>query len=1150
MNDLNFWMTSCGCSKPAIYWSSDFDARMCQNCGTIIGMGESEKVPKFVHMRVHTHLSLLKAICKTGDLIAKAKEYGMPAIAKTEYGNMFGTPTFIKDCQDADIKPIIGTEFTVKVDDVTSHPVVFIALNHEGYKNLVQMNTTAWCVRKGKDTDPFITLDDIRPHSIVALIDVNQPVYDERLTYVLNLISSRVPSYIEIHDPRPPMVEVAKLASERFKLPVIATGDVLYTEQDDYEKYGTALKIGKHTALSDRQNKHFKSPIEMYEMGFEDTWYANTIALANAVEDYGIVNKNFIVPTFKNASGEWSIDQAHGKLVIDAWQGLAAKGLAGDQRYVERLQYELDVMKDKKFSSYFLIIYDIIDYMKRTDMLKPVGRGSSVGSLVCYCLDIIAIDPIKWNVPFERFINSGRVDLPDIDTDITQEGRPNVLRYIADTHGHDRVAQIATFQTMALKASIDNVGRAMGIPHLQNRELRNKIPDEVTEMEQVPGKVKQVMSETPNWVDHAVALTGIAKNLGYHAAGIVISNEKLGELVPLLPENEGLLGIQYDMRDTEIMGLLKLDMLGLRNLDIIKHTLQRIENRHGIKVDIYNLPPDDSDTYDLITSGDYASIFQLDSPGYRRLCARLAPRKFEHIMALNALYRPGPLEGGMTDEFVERRHGRQEIIGWHPWLDNVLASTYQVPVYQEQVMAIAKIIAGFDDVEADQYRKAIGKKNKEKFDEAQNKFKIRALKREGLKPPDNYTGTLEQWIKELLDKLAGYARYGWNSGHSAGYGWITYITAYLETHFTVDYYAAILDSTNNPGKIDMLMRKIISNNITVNLPHINYSDSKYTVLDDNIMYMGLSSIKSCAKSALDIVKEREARGPFSSFVEFCQRMPSINKNTKIALVKSGAFDWDKTLTNRNKIDNVDIINKIVRKRTKNFDGSKVPPVQVLFECFIDGNEFTDVQKHLNEKEVLHSFVTGHPADVYQRLQQNLERGEAKVICPHLLQNCGVGESVLIIGMIDSIQRKVIQKEGRNKGKPYITVVISDNKGIILVNIWHPLCENLLKFLVEGQIAMFEGATIKDRFREDFVSLKIDNAVMLQNGLPIQGVFVNNGDDPNQIVNSMGGMIETITEVGQRTYVSIRGGRLSVMPDILDGIIKQSPESKFLLSMNT
>ena len=1155
MKELSFWMTSCGCSKPAIHWSSDFDARMCQNCGTIIGMADSaiagmNKPPDFIHLRVHTHLSLLKAICKQEEIINKAKECGMSAIAKTEYGNMFGVPTFIKDCQDAGIKPIIGTEFTVKIDNIISHPIVFIALNHTGYKSLVQMNTIAWCQRKGKEADPFILLSDIISDGIVALIDANQPLYDNRLTYIINLVSSRVPSYIEINNADQTTITTVKTASERHQMPVVATGDVLYTEQDDFDKYGTALKIGKHTALSDRQNRHFKTPIEMAEMGFEEAWYTNTVALANAIEDYGIINKEFIVPTFKDKNGEWSNEQAQSKLTMDAWRGLAERGLANDQRYVDRLQYELDVMKEKKFSSYFLIIYDIIDYMKQTNMLKPIGRGSSVGSLVCYCLDITAMDPIRWGVPFERFINSGRIDLPDIDTDITQEGRPNVLRHIADAHGHDRVAQIATFQTMALKASIDNVGRAMGIPHLQNRELRNKIPDEVETMEEVPGEVKKVMSATEGWVDHAVALTGVAKNLGFHAAGIVISNEALGELVPLLPENEGLLGIQYNMRDIEILGLLKLDMLGLRNLDIIKHALKRIKDRHGTDIDIYNLPSDDPDTYALISSGNYASVFQLDSPGYRRLCTRLAPRKFEHIMALNALYRPGPLEGGMTDEFVERRHGRQDVVGWHPWLDNVLSTTYQVPVFQEQVMAIAKTIAGFDDVEADQYRKAIGKKDKVKFDAAQDKFRHHALKREGLKPPDNFTGTLEGWIKDLLEKLAGYARYGWNLGHSAGYGWITYITAYLETHYTIDYYAAVLDSTNKPGKIDGLIRKILSNGFSVNLPDVNFSKITYTVADDKTMYMGFSSIKGCSKAATQIVEERNKNGLFTSFVEFCQRIPSLNKNIKVSLVKAGAFDWDKTLTNRNKVDNVDIINKIVRKRNKKFDGSKIAPMQILFDCFIDGNEYTDIQKHQNEKDVLHSFVTGHPAAIYQRLHTNLERGDSRVICPSVLQGCGVGESVLLIGMIDSIKRKVIHREGRNKGKPFITVVISDNLATILLNIWHPLCDALLKFLVEGQIAMFECSTIRDKFKEGFISLKVDTAVMLQNGLPIQGVFVNNGGDPNEIVGGIGGMVENVTMVGQRTYASIRGSRIAVMPDILEGVIKDNPESTFLLSLDT
>ena len=308
-------MKSCGCPKPAIHWSSDFDARVCQNCGTVVGMEDSadlELVPNFVHLRVHTHLSLLKAICKPKDLIKKAQEYGMPAIAKTEYGNMFGTPAFIKECQDNDIKPIIGTEFSVKLDGNISRDVVFIALNNQGYRSLVKMNTIAWCERKKKDTGPFILLNDIRHEGLIALIDCNQPIYDDILAYSIGQIASRVPSYIEISDSRPAIVAVAECASEKFGMPVVATGNVLYTDADDVYVYDTALKIGKNfNLIGNNTDNYFRSKKEMGEMGFHEEWYENTAKIADLVEDYQIINKEFIVPTYKDWQRRvWQTDQS------------------------------------------------------------------------------------------------------------------------------------------------------------------------------------------------------------------------------------------------------------------------------------------------------------------------------------------------------------------------------------------------------------------------------------------------------------------------------------------------------------------------------------------------------------------------------------------------------------------------------------------------------------------------------------------------------------------------------------------------------------------------------------------------------------------------------------------------------------------------
>jgi len=1117
----------------------------------------------FVHLRVHTHLSLLKATCKPSDLIKKAKEYGMPALAKTEFGNMCGSPTFVKDCQKEGIKPILGVEFDVKVDVIT-YPITFIAMNRNGYKQLVKMTTVAWCERKTKD-GVFITDADIPvSQDLIAMVDFGGDF--NMAGYMLNVVKPRMETYIEINTTRSEVISIVNQVSQQTQTPVLVTGNVLYTNEDEAFAYSVGRKIGKHALdihVPEGIDNWFKPPV-FFSSFFEHAqpWVQNTMAVARRVEDYGLVNKEFIVPTYKSGGKEYTdFDETHRQLEMDAWRGMYEKGKASDPAYIERLQYELGVMKDKKFSSYFLLIGEIVSWMKKQGIMVPFGRGSSVGSLVCYALDIITMDPIRWRVPFERFIHSGRKDLPDIDTDISQERRPEVLAHIADVHGKDRVAHIATYQTMALRAAIENVGRALQVPHTVNRDLRKAIPDDVTEWDSldssVQEEIKKMMDFKPEWLPIALALTGTAKNLGFHAAGVVVSNEALNELVPLIPppEEDGLSGTQYDMYDCEILGLLKLDMLGLRNIDIIQYAVNRIKARHGIDLDVYNLPTDDAATFDLVAGADYVSVFQLDSTGYRRLCKQLNPRNFEHLMALNALFRPGPLESGVTDQYVERRHGRQAATSWHPWLDGVLNDTYQTVLFQEQAMAMARIIAGFSDVEADKFRKGIGKKIPEVVDACIEDFKVGAMKMPGLEPPPDWTGTLESWVDDLTKKLHGYARYMWNRGHSCGYGWITYVTAYLEAHYPSEYYASLLDAfRGNNKRLPTLLRSIIGGGkCKVFPPNINQSHIDYEVGTDGNIYMGLAAVRNVGKSAPEIVVERGSGGPFTSFINFCQRMPSVNKTAKVNLVKAGAFTWDKMLCDRDKVDNIDVINKWAKKKNKKFDGSKVSPIEIAMKLEgVNGHEYTELEISQNERESLNSFITGHPAAIYHRLSTHLERGNTRVVMPVHIANmeCEIGESVLVVGMIDYIYRKQT-KENPERGfpsRPYLNISLSDSEGFIVTNVWWPLCEDLQKILVAGEIAMFECVVKPDKFRDDKVMLRVDNAINLANGLPVQGVFRLNGHDPSEVVNHIGGIVNNISVLGPRKYASIRG-RITVPPHILDDAVKNfGDDIKYLISM--
>jgi DNA polymerase-3 subunit alpha len=450
-------------------------------------------------------------------------------------------------------------------------------------------------------------------------------------------------------------------------------------------------------------------------MGFDSNLipseaFDNTIKLANRIEDYGLAFKKgyFEVPLFRDSDGRaWTAEESHKKLEDMSWQGLMKKGKFADSQYRDRLARELEVLRDKNYSSYFLIISDIIKFMEKEGILKPVGRGSSVGSLVCYATEITTPDPIRWKVPFERFINDGRQDLPDIDTDISKESRHQVLDFIRDTYGEARVAQIATFQTLAAKAVLDNVGRVLGVPSSIRYEL-SKIMGDVTGSKLIdpedgeelckPGSEARILiDQTDGWWEIACALEDTPKNVGYHAAGVVISNEDIDEYTSLMADHEGYRSVQIDMVDIETLGLLKLDMLGLRTLDIIDQSIKLVKQHHGKDIDIYTMEnnPNDRKTYELISQGNYVSIFQVDSPGY----------------------------------YIKRRHGQESLDVWHPELEEVFALSYNLCLYQEQVMALAKILSGFTDVEADKLRKGIGKKNKEIVKEALNLLIVKGIEK-------------------------------------------------------------------------------------------------------------------------------------------------------------------------------------------------------------------------------------------------------------------------------------------------------------------------------------------------------------------------------------------------------------------------------------
>jgi len=745
----------------------------------------------------------------------------MPALARTNHGNIFQSISFYKKCVEANIKCILGCEFYVAPDShlnrvyakkaeaeedakhgdlsYSAYHLTVLAKNRDGYENLKKLSTIAY--RDGFYRKPRID-DEILAANKEGLIVMSGCLAGKISKLIVNGAKDRAIEeidkmrgifgedfYLEVMNHNLPeeklVAECIKDFSKLRGIPIVMTDDSHFTEHGDEFAHEVALAIGTATDVKDPDRFRFngsgfwfKSQDEMYAtadlIDIPEEALINTMSIANKVEDYGFKltskTKKSIIPLFRIDNETTLTDeQCIMMLEMKARQGLMERKLDHLPEYQARLKEELTLIIKKQFSSYFLIIADIIDFMRKKGWVVPIGRGSAGGSLTCYSLFITGVDPIKLGLSFSRFMNEGRKDLPDIDTDISQKYRGEVIEYIVNKYGKDRVAHIVTFQSMASKASSDNVGRGLGIP-TQVRAGVGKLIGDVDEedllediLEDNP-KVREKMSEHPDWIEVSKKLEGNIRNLGAHAAGIVISNDPIINHTPLVRDTkEGFLVTQFDMADLGELGLLKLDMLGLKTIDVIQDTLESIKKRYGLTLDFHSFPiwdGQDPATYATIAGGKYVSCFQYDSHGIRGAARAMAPTKFDHIVALNALYRPGPMkrvgkQPSIMEQYIERRHGRQAIETWHPELNEVFKETYGLPLYQESVMAMARTMAGFNEVEADEYRAAIGKKDKVKFAAAQTKFKERGIK----------MGRSPELMDSLISKLEGFAKYGWNKSH-------------------------------------------------------------------------------------------------------------------------------------------------------------------------------------------------------------------------------------------------------------------------------------------------------------------------------------------------------------------------------------------------
>jgi DNA polymerase-3 subunit alpha len=889
----------------------------------------------FVPLHNHSDYSLLDGASQLPAMVERAVQLGMPALALTDHGVMYGAIELLKLCAKAGIKPIIGNEMYVingSLDDPAvkkerRYHLVVLARNAVGYRNLVKLTSISH-------------LRGMRGRGIFARACIDKQLlaqYKEGLIVATACLGGEIPQailrgrpdvarevaawyqqqfgedfYLEIQDhggieDRIVNVEMARIGQE-LGIALIATNDAHYLSSGDVEAHDALLCVLTGKLISDEKRlrytgtEYIKSEAEMLGL-FADHLEAeivqravhNTALVADKVEDYDILGR-YQMPNFPIPEGHTAVSY----LQLVAEQGLRAKLGLDEQAafaatYGERLSFELEVMEQMGFPTYFLVVWDYIRFARDNGIPVGPGRGSAAGSLVAYALGITNIDPVRHGLLFERFLNPERKSMPDIDTDFCIDRRGEVIDYVTQRYGEDKVAQIITFNRMTSKAVLKDVARVLDIAYGEADRLAKLIPV----VRGKPAKLKEMIgpdspaaefrekyeadSKVRHWVDLAMRIEGTNKTFGVHAAGVVIAAEPLDEVVPLQRNNDGQVITQYFMEDVESMGLLKMDFLGLKNLTMIEKTLALVEQSTQERLDPDQLPSEDEATFALLARGDLEGIFQLESSGMRQIVRDLRPSSLEDISSILALYRPGPLDAGLIPKFINRKHGREAIDFAHPSLKPILTETYGIMVYQEQIMKIAQDLAGYSLGEADLLRRAMGKKKKSEMEKHQDIF-VRGATARGV---DSKVAT------QLFEQMVLFAEYCFNKSHSTAYGAVTYQTAYLKAHYPVAYMAALL--TVNAGQTDRVQRYIancLAMAIEVVPPDVNASGIDFTPVEGRILF-GLSAVRNLGEGAIrQLIEIRHKDGPYRSLADLCDRLPPqlLNRRALESLIHCGALD--------------------------------------------------------------------------------------------------------------------------------------------------------------------------------------------------------------------------------------------------------------------
>ena len=977
---------------------------------------------KFIPLHIHTEYSLLDGMIRVSDLVNYAKDNDLPAIAITDHGVMYSAIEFYELAKKAGINPLIGCEFYVHDGDIHKqdahhnplYHLILIAKNQQGYKNMIKLVSTAWC--EGFYYKPRINFELLQEHH-EGLICASACLGGEVLKNLLagekekaketakkykNLFGDDY--YIELQDhglaeqkrTNPDLIKIAR----ELDIKIIITNDSHYLKKEDADAQDTLLCLQTNANKDDTKRFSFpnnefyiKSKDEMrqafswmddelFEECCKNTEEAAAkcnveIELHNAPLPHYEVPEGYTIPTYLE------------HLVME---GLKKRyGNPAPDNIVERAKYELGVINQMGFPAYFLITWDFIHFAKTHGIPVGPGRGSAAGSVVAYALEITDIDPIEHKLLFERFLNPERFTMPDIDIDFCIDRRSEVIDYVIQKYGEDKVCQVITFSTYAPKAAFKGVGRVLQVPFVEANRLTGLIEpaldvarvtnpkaEWLKDIIQAEGmsEFKQLYEEDykitnpeigneisfKRWVDMAVAIEGLKCGTGTHAAGVIISHAPLDTILPVQPSKDGIVQTGYPKHEaTEVLDLLKMDFLGLRNLTMIYKTVDMVKHYEGVDVDINNIPLDDAETYKMLSKGETVGVFQLESQGMINLVKRLKPDVFEDLGALVALFRPGPLGSGMVDDFVARKHGLQEISYAHPLLEPVLKDTYGTIVYQEQIMQVFQVLADYSLGQADQVRRMMGKKDLKTMEEQRGKF-IEASAKHDMKKED---------AEKLFDQILNFASYCFNRSHSAAYAFVAYQTAYLKCHYPVEYLSALLSSVaDNKDQTQLYIEEANRYGIKVLPPDINKSYLEYTPDGKNIRF-GMAAIKGVGEPVCEaIIREREENGDFTSIFDFCKRVEPryVNKKSLEGLIKAGAFS-NIEKSRKQLFENIEHILDVTSKEAKDKEMGQVSLfssaenlefADIQYQLLGDDSEYTSRELQEFEKEFLGFYVTSHP----------------------------------------------------------------------------------------------------------------------------------------------------------------------------------------------